>query len=90
MSNGMSNIRSRVYTIAEAAAILRVSPATAYAAAARGELPVMRIGKSLRVPGPALDKLLGATPEGRPLRRRARPSRWAKSPVELIEEGAAA
>lgn len=32
----------------------------AYAAAARGELPVLKLGRTLRVPVPALLRLLGA------------------------------
>jgi hypothetical protein len=37
----------------------------AYAAAARGELPVLRLGRALRVPVPRLLELLGVTPETR-------------------------
>jgi Helix-turn-helix domain len=40
--------------------------AGSYSAAARGELPTVRIGRRLRVPIRALEKMLdGANPEGR-------------------------
>lgn len=48
-----------VLTVEEAAAILRVSRSAAYAAAAAGQLPAVRIGRTLRVPRQALEALLG-------------------------------
>lgn len=39
-----------VLTIEEAAALLRISRSAAYAAASRGDLPILRIGRVLRVP----------------------------------------
>jgi excisionase family DNA binding protein len=48
----------RVLTVPEAAALLRVSERTYYAAAARGEVPAIRIGRRLVVPGAALERLL--------------------------------
>ena len=55
----------RVYLVPEAARELRVSPRTYYAAAARGEVPVTRIGRRLVVSGAALARLLqeGGDPE---------------------------
>ena len=47
-----------VLTVPEAARALRVSPRTYYAAAARGEVPAVRIGRRLVVPGAALKRLL--------------------------------
>ncbi len=47
-----------VYTIPEAARHIRVSPRTYSAAAARGEVPVTRIGRRLVVSGAALRRLL--------------------------------
>jgi excisionase family DNA binding protein len=47
-----------VLTVPEAAKALRVSPRSYYAAAARGEVPVVRIGRRLVVPGAALVRLL--------------------------------
>lgn len=47
-----------VLTVPEAAKALRVSPRTYYAAAARGEVPAVRIGRRLVVPGAALERLL--------------------------------
>lgn len=43
-----------VYTVPEAARLLRVGVRTYYAAAARGEVPAVRIGRRLVVPGAAL------------------------------------
>ncbi|MCX8032669.1 MAG: helix-turn-helix domain-containing protein [Thermoleophilia bacterium] len=47
-----------VLTIQEAAAILRISRGSAYEAARRGELPVIRIGRRLLVSRVALERLL--------------------------------
>jgi excisionase family DNA binding protein len=51
---------SKTYSIPEAAKQLGLSRSAAYAAAARGELPVpvLRIGSRLLVPRAALDRLL--------------------------------
>jgi excisionase family DNA binding protein len=46
------------YTIPEAGKRLRIGRNQAYAAAKRGEIPTIRIGRSLRVPKPAFDRLL--------------------------------
>ena len=50
-----------VLTIEEAAKVLRIGRATAYEAARRGEIPVVRIGRRLLVPRIALDHLLKGT-----------------------------
>ena len=47
-----------VFTIEEAAARLRISRGSAYEAARRGEIPVLRIGRRLLVPRLALDRML--------------------------------
>jgi excisionase family DNA binding protein len=47
-----------VLTVEEAAEVLRIGRTAAYEAARRGELPAVRIGRSLRVPRHALDALL--------------------------------
>jgi hypothetical protein len=44
--------------------VLDIGGDAAYAAAARGEIPALRLGRSLRVPVPALLQLLGVTAEG--------------------------
>jgi excisionase family DNA binding protein len=46
------------YTVAEAAALLGLSKNGAYAAAAKGNLPVIRIGGKILVSKPALDRML--------------------------------
>jgi excisionase family DNA binding protein len=45
-------------TVEEAAALLGIGRNTAYQAIARGELPVLRLGRRLLVPRAALDQLL--------------------------------
>lgn len=47
-----------VLTIEEAARALRIGRSAAYEAARRGELPAVRIGRSLRVPRRALEAML--------------------------------
>ncbi len=60
------DVQAEVLTVEEAAAILRISRNAAYAAARKwratgGEhgLPCIEIGRCLRVPRSALDRLLG-------------------------------
>jgi excisionase family DNA binding protein len=48
-----------VLTVEEAADVLRISRGAAYEAARRGELPSVRLGRSLRVPRSRLLELLG-------------------------------
>lgn len=50
--------------IEEAARILGYSRNTAYAAAKRGELPTIRLGRKLRVPRAALLRMLNAPTDG--------------------------
>lgn len=45
-------------TVPEAASILRISRGAAYEAVRRGELPVVRFGRTIRVPTHALNRLL--------------------------------
>jgi excisionase family DNA binding protein len=53
-----TELDSAVYTVPEAAHLIRVSPRTYYAAAARGEVPATRIGRRLVVSGAALRRFL--------------------------------
>ncbi len=53
-------VERQTFTVEEAARILGLGRNTAYVAARRGELPVIRIGKRFVVPKAALEKLLGA------------------------------
>jgi excisionase family DNA binding protein len=48
--------------VEEAAALLRISRSSAYEAAARGELPIVKFGRRLRVPRAALARLAGEHP----------------------------
>lgn len=53
-----------VLTVGEAGRLLGISRAFAYELAARGELPVIRLGRRLLVPKRALLEMVGAVPEG--------------------------
>jgi excisionase family DNA binding protein len=55
----VSELAERVLTVPEAARLLRCSASTYYGAARRGEVPAIRIGRRLVVPGAALARLLG-------------------------------
>jgi excisionase family DNA binding protein len=48
------------FTVSEAGQILGLSRASAFAAASRGEIPTIRIGKRLIVPRRALERMLTA------------------------------
>jgi excisionase family DNA binding protein len=50
--------RSLVYEVPEAGEMLGLTRAAAYAAAKRGDIPTIRIGKTLRVPKAAFEKML--------------------------------
>ena len=47
-----------VLTVEETAKLLRIGRSAAYDAARRGEIPAVRIGRSLRVPRHALEAML--------------------------------
>jgi len=51
-------------TVEEAGRIIGVSRGGAYEAVKRGEIPVIRIGKKIRVPKAALERLLNVEPTG--------------------------
>jgi excisionase family DNA binding protein len=48
-------------SVPEAGQVLDIGRDAAYAAAERGEIPVLRLGRSLRVPVPKLLRLLGVS-----------------------------
>lgn len=56
-----SQARSRLLTVAEVAALLRVSTMTVYRLIKAGQLPALRIGKSYRVPEEDVDRYLAST-----------------------------
>jgi len=47
-----------VLTVEEAAEILKVSRGTAYEAVRTGEIPSVRVGRCIRIPRAALDRML--------------------------------
>ena len=56
------NIECQTYSVEEAGRILGYSRNTAYEAARRGELPTIRLGRKIRVPKVALQRLLETAP----------------------------
>ena len=54
----------QTYTIEETAKILGLGRSSAYAAAARGEIPTLRIGRKLLVSRKALERLLAGNSTG--------------------------
>lgn len=52
------NDEAAVYTIEEAARLLGIGRSSAYAAARRGEIPTVRLGRRLVVPKVAFKRLL--------------------------------
>jgi excisionase family DNA binding protein len=59
----------KTITVEEAAKLLGISRSSAYAAAARGELPVIRIGRLLLVSKARMQRLLDGIAASRPSRR---------------------
>ncbi|MGC2198878.1 MAG: helix-turn-helix domain-containing protein [Stellaceae bacterium] len=55
-----SKQQTETYTVPEAGDLLRIGRNQAYAAAKRGEIPTIKIGRSLRVPKLAFNRLLKA------------------------------
>lgn len=58
----MSKDNSLVYSIDEAAQVLGIGRNTAYEAAHRGDIPTIKIGRLLKVPKTALDRMMGRPP----------------------------
>jgi excisionase family DNA binding protein len=54
----MDDTKRRTLTIAEAGAQLGLGRSAAYAAAHRGEIPTIRLGRKILVPRDQLDRLL--------------------------------
>ena len=54
-------VQCRTISVEEAGEILGLSRNSAYAAAKNGELSVIRLGRKLRVPRAAIEKMLGET-----------------------------
>jgi excisionase family DNA binding protein len=57
-----ADIESRVFSVEETAELLGIGRGSAYAAIRRGELPGVRLGRRLVVPGAALLRMLEAAP----------------------------
>jgi excisionase family DNA binding protein len=54
----MNSVESQTISVDECAEVLSISRGACYAAARRGEIPVIRIGGRVLVPKPALEKML--------------------------------
>jgi excisionase family DNA binding protein len=62
-SMATTDLAQRVLTVPEAAELMRIGVRTYYSAAARGEVPVRRIGRRLVVPGAELARFLAGEGE---------------------------
>jgi len=51
--------QSKTLSVPQAGEILGISRNSAYEAAKKGEIPIIRIGRLIRVPIPALERMLG-------------------------------
>jgi excisionase family DNA binding protein len=71
----------RFLTVAEVAAMMRVSKMTVYRLLHSGELPAVQIGRSYRVPEQAVDHYLRQSYRGRP------ESRALRRPAERAPAG---
>jgi len=82
--------RQLTFTVPEAAVVLGISKSTAYEAAQRGELPVLRFGRRLVVTRTTLENLLGLgeeSPKSRALgRSRPRRTHWMRLPDRITTE----
>ncbi|MHB1553453.1 MAG: helix-turn-helix domain-containing protein [Acidimicrobiales bacterium] len=58
MAQSDEDAQSRFMTVGEVASVLRVSSMTVYRLINSGELPAVRIGRSLRLRGEDLDRYL--------------------------------
>jgi excisionase family DNA binding protein len=58
MTEASSKIERLVYDVPEAGAMLGLSRNSSYAAAKRGDIPTIKIGKLIRVPKVAFDNIL--------------------------------
>jgi excisionase family DNA binding protein len=82
----MSDDQAAVYSVDEAARILGISRASAFANAKSGNIPTMRIGRRILVPKTALDNLLGKPGSIPPVLPAAAPLPQPPSyPPEIIE-----
>jgi excisionase family DNA binding protein len=59
--NAMKDTERAVLTVPEAGQILGLGRNASYEAARRGDIPTIKLGKLLRVPKRALDRMLEAT-----------------------------
>ncbi len=59
-SDGESARARVVMTVAEAAAVLGISPSFAYELCARGDLPVLRLGRRVMIPRQALEDFVAS------------------------------
>jgi excisionase family DNA binding protein len=59
----MTALAERVLTVPEAAKLLRIAPRSYYAAIHRGELPGLKVGRRVLVPGAQLERILNGRPK---------------------------
>lgn len=61
-----AKVKRVVMTVPEAGALLGLGRNAAYTAAQRGDIPTIRIGKLVKVPIAALDRMLSGVDDKRP------------------------
>ena len=61
----------QVLTVEEAGQLLRIGRSAAYEAVRRGQIPSLRIGRSVRVPRHALEEMLTCKNDGAPAKSAA-------------------
>lgn len=54
----MTDLAQKVLTVPEAAKLLRIGTRSYYQAAQRGEVPAVKVGRRIVVPGAALERFL--------------------------------
>ena len=62
----MAQLGPAVYTVREVAALLRKQPNQVYEAIARGELPALRLGRSILIPRVPFERLLEGNADAAP------------------------
>jgi excisionase family DNA binding protein len=71
-----------VYSVAEAGSLLGISGASAYELVARGELPIIRLGRRRLVLKAALSAFVGLEPKGRTACVRGEPTGAAQAAIQ--------
>jgi excisionase family DNA binding protein len=83
-----TDIASRpTISVPEAGQVLGIGRDAAYAAAARNEIPTLRLGRALRVPVPRLLELLGFSPANDEAPQQPQPERLTMIKSDATNQG---